>query len=97
LLALRLSDDFAERAGGDFGRLVSSEDRNGNISFGFQFESAVQIFKLICDEYAIRRDVLRHVMMSYTAILTDLQSFGISPFLESLFDALRSFAVNSEE
>ena len=69
-----VSDDFAKRTGVDFGRLVSSEDRNGNISFGFQFESAVQIFELICDEYAIRRDGLRQVMISYTAILSDMQN-----------------------
>jgi hypothetical protein len=38
----------------------------------------VQIFELICDEQAIQRDIFRQVMTSYTAILIDMQNFGIS-------------------
>jgi hypothetical protein len=43
-----------------------------------QFEWAPQRFELISDKHAIQRDVLRQVMMSYTAILIGMQNFGIS-------------------
>jgi hypothetical protein len=72
-----VSDDFAENAGGDSWALISSEDRNVKTFLSaLQFEWVVQIFELKCDERAIQRDVLRQVMLSYTAILIDMQNLA---------------------
>ena len=76
----KLNDDFAESAGGDFWTPNFERRSKRKYLLNLQFESAVQIFEFICDEYAIQRDGLRQVMISYTAILSDPRSFGISTF-----------------
>jgi len=58
------------------GAYFERRSKRKNIPLTFHFEWAVQIFELICDEHAIQRDVLRQVMMSYTAILIDVQNSG---------------------
>ena len=58
------------------GAYFERRSKRKNIPLAVEFEWVVQIFELKCDERAIQRDVLRQVMLSYKAILIDMQNLA---------------------